>query len=220
MHRVVAFGCSNTYGQALPDCHIMEGSHSKGLEHPSQYAWPNVFAKLMRKPCLNLSQPGSSNRQILYRILNYNKYNQKDCVIILWSYIYRDCIFLEDDVTQLHLREWSGQPEENKIWRKYKVKTTNEYDEVIRNIHYIDYADMFLKQRVDYVMHYVTEDVLLHHQENYVGADIIRNGKKLMNPFPRGLDNAHPGIEAHKAMAETVVKDFQQVRKRKINNEH
>jgi len=220
MRRIIAFGCSNTYGQALPDCHLMQDGNNIGLLKPSEHAWPSVFANLMRKPCLNLSQPGSSNRQILYAILNYNDYNHKDCVAILWSFVMRDCIISQNNITQLHIREWSGQSTENKPWREYKVKTLDEHDELLRNLHYIDYADLFLKQRVSYVMHYVTEDVFLEHQEPYIGAHIIRNGAKIMRKYPRGLDNAHPGLEGHRALAEIAVEDFNILRKRKIKNEH
>ena len=75
---------------------------------------------------------------------------------------------------------------------------------------------------MDAVTHTVslTEDVFLEHQEHYISEHILRNGKKLMSKYPCGLDNAHPGIEAHRAMAEIAVEDFNILRKRKIKNEH
>ena len=221
MHKIIAFGCSNTFGQGLPDCYKMEGDIGIGLEKSSQYAWPEVFAKKMKKSCVNLAQPGSSNRQILWQILNFEYYQPRDCVTILWTFINRSSIIKsQHEISQLHIREWSGQPIENKAWRKYKVETYNEYDEMIRSLHYIDYADRFLKDRVGYVMHYVTDNTLLDHKQPYVQADIIRNGKLLMTEYPKGLDGVHHGIEGHQALGSQAVNDFNNLRKRKIKNEY
>lgn len=212
----MAFGCSNTYGQALPDCPDLTASAS------SKYAWPEVFAKSMKKSCLNLAELGSSNRQILLKILNFDGFNNNDCVAVLWSFITRETIVKSKntaDLVQLHIQEWPHQPVENLAWRKYKVETYNEYNEMLRSLHYIDYADRYLKDKVKYTMHYVTDNILLEHTEPYIQAELIRNGKLLMTRYPRGLDNAHPGVEGHQALGLQAVQDFNNMRKRKIKNE-
>lgn len=200
----------------------MEGDQSIGLQKSSQYAWPEVFAQVMKKTCLNLAEPGASNRQILWKILNFDGFNSNDCVAILWSFITRDTIIKSQtpsDFVQLHIQQWPHQPVENIVWRKYKVETYNEYNEMLRSLHIIDYADRYLKDKVRYVMHYVTDNVLLDHKEKYIQAELIRNGKRLMTDYPTGLDGTHPGIEGHHALGLQAVEDFNNLRKRKIKNE-
>ena len=53
MDRLVAFGCSNTYGEGLPDCWVDKNgdpSRTKAGFHgpkPSKLAWPRLMANNM-----------------------------------------------------------------------------------------------------------------------------------------------------------------------------
>lgn len=218
MFRLITFGCSNTYGQGLPDC----GEPPKYLgEQPSQLAWPSILAKRIDRLCDNQANPGNSNRQILWQIINYGNYDLKDVVVILWAPRIRSSIITGRgrwDHIPLHIPEWEGQPDENRVWRKYKVKTLNEYDNIIESLHYIDYAHRILSERVHTVMHYVSDDDLLTHNETYIQPKLIANGKKYMSRYPLALDGGHPGEEGHAAFANKIYKDFKSLRK--DNNEH
>ena len=46
MDRLVAFGCSYTYGHGLPDCIMAKGRAGK---RPSKFAWPYLLAKKLDK---------------------------------------------------------------------------------------------------------------------------------------------------------------------------
>lgn len=211
----MSFGCSNTFGQGLPDC----GEAPKYCgDIPSSLAWPSRFAEKLKRRCLNLAQPGSSNRQILWRILNFENYLDSDIVAILWTYNTRGSIIKgkeQHEIVQFHMKEWDGQPTENKFWRSFKVKTFDEYDNILENLHYIDYADRFLKPLVKHVMHYVTEDILLEVSEPYTSVEFIDNGRRFMHQYPKSLDGAHPGEQGHQAFADKMFYDLQDLRKRK-----
>lgn len=85
MPRLVTFGCSYTYGHGLPDCHIKPDHPG---DQPSKYAWPQLLAHELKRECLNLSEPGSGNFQILMNVLR-TKFEPDDLVIIGYSYFTR-----------------------------------------------------------------------------------------------------------------------------------
>jgi hypothetical protein len=95
--RIVAFGCSNTYGHGLSDCNI---DGRPGLS-PSKFAWP----ALLDKPYLNLSNPGSSNKQIAMECLA-QQFNETDVVVFAWTYAARNFYFNEKNEThQFHANQ-------------------------------------------------------------------------------------------------------------------
>jgi hypothetical protein len=49
--RLIAFGCSNTYGEGLEDCWIPE--FRKHGPKPSKVAWPQILADKMGRECVN-----------------------------------------------------------------------------------------------------------------------------------------------------------------------
>ena len=215
MSKLITFGCSNTYGQGLPDC----GTAPKYLgDTPSKLAWPSILALKLKVNCDNQSNPGNSNKQILWQILNYTSFTGSDIVIVMWAPRLRSSIITGRgrwDHIPLHINEWLGQPKENRIWRKYKVKTLNEYDNILESLFYIDYAHRTLIQRVGTVLHYISDDDVLSHKEPYVEAKLTANGKRFMNQYPASLDGKHPGVEGHAAFADKIYKDLQSLRKDK-----
>ena len=90
MHRLVAFGCSNTYGEAL--------------ENPQEQAWPSVLAEMLNYECVNLSYPGSSPRYVIYKMQKFN-FRKTDIVVVLWPEVSRYCCIQEDDSVK-HIGIW------------------------------------------------------------------------------------------------------------------
>ena len=88
MDRLVAFGCSNTYGEGLPDCWVDKNgdpSRTKDGYHgpkPSKLAWPRLIANNMKRKCVNFAVPGASNKHILDIIL-HTKFVKGDIVVIV-----------------------------------------------------------------------------------------------------------------------------------------
>ena len=56
MPRLIAFGCSNTFGSYLDEDDLY-GTSKK----PSLDAWPNQLGSLMVRDTVNLGEPGVSN---------------------------------------------------------------------------------------------------------------------------------------------------------------
>jgi hypothetical protein len=92
MSRLIAFGCSFTYGQGLPDCKIGE-NWSDFANTPSLLSWPFLLGKKLDIPTINKGVPGASNTEILYHILNF-EFEPRDKVVIMWSLPNRDVYFL------------------------------------------------------------------------------------------------------------------------------
>ena len=92
MPRLIAFGCSNTYGQGLEDCYVPPGPGPR----PSKTAWPNTLGNLLNcSEVINQSAPGASNKLIWKTIVDFN-FKQDDLVFIMWSHLERHCFFTND----------------------------------------------------------------------------------------------------------------------------
>ena len=66
MPRLVAFGCSHTYGEGLEDCWNWETRKAGPVA--SKFAWPQILANLLKRECVNLGRRGASNKEILHNI--------------------------------------------------------------------------------------------------------------------------------------------------------
>ena len=73
MHRLIAFGCSDTYGD--------------GLEHPS-HGWPAILAKEFNLNLINKAIPGASVKRTTFTIQEFD-FLRNDQVVILWPYYTR-----------------------------------------------------------------------------------------------------------------------------------
>ena len=97
MKRLVAFGCSLTYGQYLDDRHTQ--------------SWPAQLGKKLGIDVENISWPGDSNKAILYNILNFD-FKSGDVCVVLWTNPYRWTLFndgtKEDEV--IRLGAWQDTP--------------------------------------------------------------------------------------------------------------
>ena len=84
--RLITFGDSNTYGQALPDCYW----DKPGLIGPSKFAWPQLLADKLGMECHNAGIPGSSNKLIMHQLMSFPLL-PTDTVVVLWSFPERYC---------------------------------------------------------------------------------------------------------------------------------
>lgn len=93
--RLVAFGCSLTYGDGLPDCYVPNPLDPLGYHagpSPSATAWPSLAAGMLGMDCENLARSGNSNRRILMDIIGH-AWTVSDVAAILWTYPDRDVLF-------------------------------------------------------------------------------------------------------------------------------
>ena len=105
--RLLAYGCSNTFGEGLDDIWHHDPNHKFGFNkgEPSRYAWPRELAKLMHfDTVLNLAEGGASNKKIWLNILQTPMDPIKDTVVVQWTFFDRYTIFYEDGSNERFLR--------------------------------------------------------------------------------------------------------------------
>lgn len=210
MTRLLAFGCSNTYGHCLPDCCI-EGKFPG--DQPSKLAWPSLLAEKLGLDCINLSKPGLSNFGILDSILKFN-YSNDDLVIVMWSLFNRDMLF-----------DLEGRP--NHAWNlgnrysTYKFlsknpmdhweQVHNPIDSRIRSWYHIHHAHSYLSlHKVKFFfMHVNNEKEFLESKPNFCKIEFLKTlFLNYSDIQPKALDNIHNGINAHRIFADDLYSEL------------
>lgn len=201
MGKLIAFGCSLTYGHGLPDCHIPPSFPGP---NPSSMAWPSKLAALAKKECVNRATCGAGNFEIALSVISY-QFEPSDVCFILWSYPDRD-IILHDDQTVEQIGPWLDhkkfkawnwlnpeQTKSTKFW--FNVATINNW------LHFRNIPCYNLSVGLDYfggVNPSWAEGI------RFLSADIQRH--RVSNP--RALDGRHPGPQGHENMAREVAQEI------------
>jgi hypothetical protein len=189
MKRLVAFGCSNTYGHGLEDCCLPD--LSPGLT-PSKLAWPAVLAGLLDLQLLNKGKPGASNKLIWKTIIDTDL-NKDDIVVIIWSYINRWSIFNQDE-NNLEINHWNTEKRSKNYYKFYY----SEYDLTI---------DFY--NRCNFVQYYLKEKNILNYHIILKPTKVIPNWNNVNFEFdltkyqswPTAKDKLHFGSESHNDIA-------------------
>jgi len=182
--KLVAFGCSFTYGDGLPDAH--------GFKNPSKDAWPQVLANTLGYECDNTSVPGNSNSKILYDIVNY-PFVGNEVVCIMWTYNHREHVFKSEDSAG-----YAVHGDLNSDEYKFLLSLYNDYSAGWKSWQYIHHADLYLKSKQVPTLHWMTD--IKVDKPNYF--DI---GNIVVEQIPYidyASDKQHPGYDTHKLMAE------------------
>lgn len=194
--RLVAFGCSITYGHGLEDCLDDEGHPGK---FPSEFAWPAVLGKTMNLPVDNRGVAGASNLQILYNVLNY-KFLPGDVALLMWSYADRDMIF-ESQTKVVQLGVWLKT-----ALAKNWMLAHSSLDTGIRSWLYINHANLLLKSlNIPFYNFFTNHKQMVQYKPDYIDAvahDV--QVEYLRHQFPRAKDKRHPGPRAHQAIADQI----------------
>lgn len=201
MSRLVAFGCSLTYGHGLPDCYIPPMSPGPA---PSKFAWPQLVADQLGMTCVNESSPGASNKKIWHSILNFD-FRKSDTVFIMWSYAERHAV-LKDESVVVDLAPWLV--ESSLESHSYYNHLYNEYDSVMQTKMYISHANLFLQSRKIKVYNLVTQkaDVCYLTLGGTTFSHIpVYISDHYRHKYPRALDGGHPGVDGHAAFARDLI---------------
>ena len=186
MSRLVTFGCSFTYGTALPD--KVQSSNAS----PSRYAWPSVLGKLTKMQVCNKATPASSNLEILCELLRFD-FEPDDTVIIMWTLSHRDLFFTTDSGKKLTV--WSETP------LAEELKNAKEIDYVRKTWLYIHHADLYLKSKnINYIHYPAAPHEIQELQPDYIN-DIDNIYWTRISKVDEAADNEHPGVESHKLQA-------------------
>lgn len=186
MKRLIAFGCSSTYGQGLPDC-------LTGEEKPSKFAWPHILATDLNIECINTSTCGAPNKKILLQILDF-PFKKDDIVVTLWSLHHRGYIYSSKQKAE------SIFPTMESCKDFYMIHT--EYDMCVDMTLYMHHAKQYLSNLNIRNHHFYFDDVMYDHvssKKNIVNvtADFVPYGDLQVD---KATDGIHLGVDSQKNM--------------------
>ena len=219
MDRLVAFGCSHTFGQGLSD---EFNNISKGILKPSKFAWPSILALKLNKDCVNLGKKGASNKEICYNILNFN-FLDSDVVFILWTYSMRNCVIQDNlkikqiNVNNEHIgKTVNGHVDDGNFSAKqndmyYKNFHTSS-DNIFSDHCYFNLANYYLQNLNIAVTHLAVSPLVVDNDHpsfpvrwNKVNfLDIYHDKVAIL--YPTAADNNHMGEEGHVAFTNQIYK--------------
>ena len=197
MSRLIAFGCSFTFGDGLPDCWDHRSKFAG--EFHSILSWPNKLGALLEIPIVNVSEPGASNKQIWNSIVNF-KFQNDDIVVVLWTNLERHCLIGNNNkITKF------GNWDKTGLSKKY-FKMFYDYHNLKNNFHLCSNHCKFYLDSLNIKNYHLTSQK--KHIEDMPKWNIVNFLPIFMNHFreifPLALDGSHPGVEAHAAFAEKL----------------
>lgn len=203
MSRLIAFGCSHTYGHGLPDCNIDCIYPGK---FPSKLGWPSTVAKYLNRQCVNKASPGASNKEIWHNIINF-KFRKTDIAVILWANHERSTVFTNAK-SVIKIGPWMETPSS----RSYYAELYNTYDSTMQTKLYISHVNFLLctKRIPTYNLAgkyrstgiFKLSGQIIPHIPVYLCDNYVKD-------YPKALDGTHPGVESNDAFARDIVNYFQ-----------
>lgn len=201
--RLIVFGCSYTFGHGLPDC-IGEDKSSPG-KYPSKYVYPSLIAKKLGRKAINLSRPGSSNREICYNILNFN-FEKDDIVILAWTHSERSMLLDENETEKPHIIGPWCPDKKSKLF--YKHFYTNPDEIFITEILY-SWSNYFLLNKVEKI---INIPPFLNYSRNKIELEkynFLKTDKTILDfQIDFAADNRHPGVESNQNFASYIIQNF------------
>ena len=185
--RIIAFGCSYTYGHGLNDCLDRDG---KPGSTPSDLSFPSIVAKKLNCECINLGKSGNSNKEIWNDILNF-KFQKDDIAVITWTYYNRFCIIKSDSIRRIN--PWIG---EEKI---FYMNYSNRYDMILDFFNRLNHSDFYLRSMSIKNYNYIIER--LDDEEPSWNKTTILG---LFNKIDEADDGCHPGEISHSIFADNI----------------
>lgn len=187
--RLVAFGCSLTYGHGLADCYKENGMEGP---IPSVQAWPFLVASHFKVAIDNQGIPGGSNKEIFQKIRNY-EFKKGDCAVVLWSYINRHCSIYPDYVDRYG--PWLKSTR-SKNWIKHLF---NDHDATLDCLMYDEHARLYLNtKKIKHNTYFADHFMTIPQPEGKLF-------QRVFDDFAR--DGKHPGAATQRAFAQQVITD-------------
>lgn len=208
MNRLVAFGCSNTIGQGLPDTY-----DSDRFNKPSWYAWPALVSKHFGCPVWNRGHGGASNKFILHRLLN-TEFEKNDVVVIIWTAFCRSSFIHKNKVIRMLPsdinRKENTHPESNRLHSAYYYEyLDDDYNAWHDSMVQINLAKSHLDSLGLKNLH-LTWDSSPYQNDRpkWNRVDLIN---KQFDPIDVAGDNDHPGVESQKLMSKFIIEKLKQI---------
>ena len=225
MPKLIACGCSNTYGHGLEDISF-PGKKGKinYLLGASKLAWPSKLADMLGYECVNLAIPAAPNKLIAYRLTEVESIEPDDIIVFMWTFLLRQCILpeieptdvIEDTADILFLRR--DQANFNKAykasedWIKWQARYDNDYNLLNENMAWVAMGNHYAKSKTQNVYNYsINGGVMLPMQEKYA-VNIIDDVASYAYNAPLALDDAHPGEATHLRIAKQIYGNIRKVK--------
>jgi len=193
VRRLVAFGCSYTYGHSLEDC--FQPPNLAG-PLPSKMAWPNTLASYLEIPVvINNAVCGASNKKIWKSVIDF-KFEPEDFVIINWSFISRNLFFKE------HTREEIIILPNYKEFQWYYENLYSEYNGILELCLYADHCNHLIRSK-NLTIHHALLSIKSLEQKikrfsKWKSFDFLNPDFDLIRfKHPFALDDSHPNKDAH-----------------------
>lgn len=187
--RLVVFGASLAQGY--------------GLDNPDTESFGGIIASHLNVPFNNQSVGGSSIMESLYVILNF-KFEDGDCVILMWGPQERDYIF--DKMNNISMGSWQekSHPELFKSW----VETHSLHDLSVRGWLNIHHALMFLQSKGVRVFNFA--DYYRPYRESkpsFIDIELLDSRAEFYKEFTKNAnDGNHLGVRGHQLVAKRILK--------------
>jgi hypothetical protein len=183
-----------TYGHGLPDCHV---APSEPGIIPSDYAWPEILANKIGAECVNMSEPGSSNKRIWHTLINFN-FKETDIVFVLWAAVDRTCVLRTAEMIE-DIGPWMDELD-------YYKQYHSDYDAEMQTRLYISHSNL-VRPGIKNLITAKKHQHLLSLCGNTV-SHIPVYLRNYVDKYPLALDNVHPGVECHRVFAEEICKSI------------
>lgn len=187
--RIIAFGCSYTYGHGLNDC-LDDNGHPAPFA--SKLAFPSIVAKKLNYECVNLGKSGNSNKEIWNDILNF-EFKKDDIAVITWTYYSRFCIIKSDGIRRIN--PWI---EKEKL---YYMNYSNRNDMILDFYGRLNHINFYLDSIGIKNYNFIIEEK----------ADVSWNKARILGLFKdidKADDDCHPGILSHTKFADEIFKEI------------
>lgn len=224
--RLVAFGCSHTYGEGMPDNYKNGKQVQPYHQMQSKFAWPEVLGKKLGLPVVNYGKGGASNKYACKKVLD-TPLNDIDIVVFLWTYFSRTCFWDEDGNPKRITPEngyWHNLKKDSvrndiKFCNTYYKNFFSYYNTNIEAYQQINFAKLYLDSKGIKNYHVTCQDLPFTD---------LTSGDTLLNPNTKSqltaphwntvdlrhqplydrnaLDSHHPSISAHEKIAEDIYK--------------
>lgn len=185
LNRLVAFGCSHTFGIGLVDTYPEKIT-------PSVHAWPNVLGSLLNYTVCNEGKPGAGNAEIFDNILRY-EFRPSDLVIIMWSHFVRfDHMVIQNDY--LPKRNWK------------KTIIDSEHHNAYKNYLTLQHCELLLSSRQikSYSFLAWSSDQLSYPKPNFIDIKNLIDIKVSDMITDKALDGVHFGSKSHNNIAQSI----------------
>jgi hypothetical protein len=208
--RIIAFGCSQTYGHCLEDAYVVDNTKWDKVtvaEQPSKLAYPQLLGDYFNCEVHNLSYPGASNRNMWYEIINFD-FLPTDIVICTWTMTERTMILQKQ--RKHHLGIWPSANPLNKAYQKFVSLCNDTQDLDLQTFLYIDHSHTQITLKTKRVLHYKQN---IHHLPDPPAwfTVSIKNSLDTIVPYDEmdfALDNQHYGPVSHQRFATQMIEDI------------